>query len=121
MKTYACPGCGDRYQVTTDYETDCQNCGREMHALDGIVRGGGVMAIWRDGHEVWSGTGFDAVELLQKLIHGGIHQVCEQSAEADRIVREMAAIGTELFSGVIDDMFRNCEDAREYVKKYPKT
>lgn len=66
MKTYACPGCGDRVQ--TDCEIDCRACNRAMRVLDGIISGGGVKAIWRDGKEVWSGTAMEAVELLAKYL-----------------------------------------------------
>lgn len=90
-----------------------------MHVLDGVIRGGGVMAIWRDGREVWSGTGLEAVELLQKLIHGGIHQVCEQAAEADRIVRQLSTVRYIPSSSEV--AVESLKSAVKYVRTYPKT
>lgn len=114
MKTYACPGCGDRVQ--TECEIDCRACNRAMIVLDGIVRGGGVMAIWRDGREVWSGTGLEAVELLaDHLQFGG-----EQAAEADRIVREFSAFEGDGFA-FLQFVIGLRAEACEYVAKYPKT
>lgn len=66
MKTYACPGCGDR--IVYSAQTRCIKCGVLMHALDGIIHGGGVTAIWRDGKEIWSGSAHEAVELLATLL-----------------------------------------------------
>ena len=116
MKTYACGKCGNRMECQCfTGQLPCRECGTEMHILDGIVRGGGVMAIWLDGREVWSGTGLEAVELLaDHLQFGGVQQV-----EADRIVRALASLYLPTSSGL--ELIGLLKAAVMHVTKYPKT
>lgn len=81
MKTYACGKCGDRVKLDDAMDIPC--CGSVMHELDGIISGGGVKQIWRDGQMVWQGNHVEAVE----WIAGHLKTNSEQASEADRIVR----------------------------------